>query len=88
MKTILPFLEMTAYWKREEKKLCQYIINNRFNLPGKRYNTSGIEEILNTIFDLKSSSYFNIHSKVQMYDNLNPPHTHTAYTTNNECQIS
>ena len=21
-----------------------------------------------------------------MYDNLNPTHTHTAHTTNNECQ--
>ena len=85
---------MTASWKREEKKMCQYIIvtdSTCQETDTNFYNTSGNEEILNIIFDMKSPSYFNIHSKVQMSDNINTPppphtHTHTAYTTN-KCKM-
>ena len=72
--------------EKEKKKLCQYIIVT--DSTCQETDTSGNEEILNIIFDMKSSSHFNIHSKVQMYDNLNPKHTHIAYTTTNKCQIS
>ena len=73
---LITFSWNDSFLKKREKNVSVYH-PNRFNLQGNRHNTSGNEEIQNIIFDMKASSFFNIHSKIQMLNNVNPnTHTH------------